>query len=131
VIPRSTALRLMTRAVRVPRIALPFGLQSWSPEAGAIAVLLEAGREELDELAVANQLLSARDLPPATTVIVLGDAARSSSRSGWFSLPRSSVVAVPRGPRCGALLMRGYVGLGAGVDEASGSDLVWGFSSPC
>ena len=100
-------------------------------DAPAIAVLLEADANELDEAAIASQVPHARGLAPKTPVFVLGSATRASAQMPWLSFLRSGSVRVGRGPRCGALLMRGFVGLGAGIDEASGADLVWGFSSPC
>jgi hypothetical protein len=125
------ALRLVTQARRIPARAIPFGLRAWSPEAQAIAILLEAAGDDLDHLAVAAQVPPSGSLAPATPVFLLGRAARAASRTSWFRRLRSGAVTVGRAPRCGALLMRGYVALGAGVDEASGADLVWGFSSPC
>ncbi len=127
--PRPEAMRLITRARRHPRGLLPFGLRAWSVDADAIAVLLETAQPDLDAAAVLEQVPAARSLAPATPVFVLGRAARSGSPT-WFSWVRSGALNVPRAPRCDALLMRGYVGLGAGIDESSGADLVWGFSSP-
>jgi hypothetical protein len=128
--PRPAALRLVTRAERLPRASLPFRLASWTPDAAGIAVWLEATGEHLDDAAIAAQLPLARDLAPATPVFVLGSAVRAHPAS-WFPSLRSTAVKVGRAPRCGALLMRGYVGLGAGLDETSSADLVWGFSSLC
>ena len=129
--PQPPALRLVTRAQRVPARALPFGLRAWSLDASAIAVLLEADANELDEITIASQVPHARDLAPRTPVFVLGRAMRDSARVRWLSFLRSGALEVGRAPRCGALLMRGFVGLGAGIDDTSGADLVWGFSSPC
>jgi hypothetical protein len=125
------ALRLVTQAPRVPARAIPFGLRAWSSEAKAIAILLEAAGEDLDQVAVATQVPPSGSLAPATPVFVLGSATRALSRTSWFRWLRPGVVRVGRAPRCGALLIRGYVGLGAGIDETSGADLVWGFSSLC
>jgi hypothetical protein len=128
---RPPALRLVTRAPRVPARAIPFGLRAWSSEAQAIAIWLEATGDDLDHVAVAAQIPPSGSLAPATPVFVLGSATRALSHTSWFRWLRSGAVTVGRAPRCGALLMRGYVGLAAGVDETSGADLVWGFSSPC
>jgi len=128
--PRPAALRLVTRAERLPRASLPFRLASWTPDAPGIAVWLETAGEDLDDAAIAAQLPPARDLAPATPVFVLGTAVRAHP-ARWFPSLRCSAVRIERAPRCGALLMRGYVRLGAGLDEASSADLVWGFSSPC
>ncbi len=129
---RPVALRLVTRAQRVSAGILPFGLHAWSSYALAVAILLEAEADALNEVEVASQIPLARGLAPATPVFILGSATRAPSRASWLSsLLRSGIVKVGRAPRCGALLMRGYVGLGAGIDETSGSDLVWGLSSLC
>jgi hypothetical protein len=126
------ALRLVTRAQRVPAVTLPFGIRAWSSDAHAVAVLLEAEADDLNEIEVASQVPRAHGLPPATPVFILGSATRTPSRATWLSsLLRSSTVSVGRAPRCGALLMRGYVALGAGLEESSGADLVWGLSSLC
>jgi hypothetical protein len=127
---RPLALRLVTRAQGAYRGSLPFGLGDWSAEADAIAVLLEAPEDDaLDAIAVAAQIPQAQGLPPATAVFVLGSAVRPSR--GWFSRLYARRLKVARAPRSDAILMRGYVDLGAGVDESSGADLVWGFSSLC
>jgi hypothetical protein len=126
--PRPPAVRLVTKAKRYPRAALPFGLPAWTADAHAIAVLLQAEAELEGDLL--DQIPSARSLAAATPVFVLGDAARAVS-SPWLAWARSDAIRVPRGPRCNAMLMRGYVQLGAGIDPTSGVDLVWGFSSPC
>lgn len=129
--PRPPALRLITQAPRVPPHAIPFGLRGWSPEAQAIVVMLEAGIDDLDEASVAAQVPPSNSLPSATPVFVLGTATRARPRGSWLRLLRSRGLMVGRAERCGALLMRGYVGLGAGVDPTSRADLVWGFSSLC
>jgi len=132
VIARPVALRLVTRAQRVSAGTLPFGIQAWSSDALAVAILLEAEADDLNEIEVASQVPQARGLAPATPVFILGSATRAPSRASWLSsLLRADTVKVGRAPRCGALLMRGYVGLGAGMDETSGTDLVWGLSSLC
>jgi hypothetical protein len=77
---------------------------------------------------IAPQLPPLAELPPATAVFVLGFAARSRAMLRWLGM-RS--VPVARVARCTALVARGYVGVGAGIDDASGADLVWGLTAPC
>jgi len=122
--PRPPALRLTTRAedARPPRP--PFGLRAWSPSASAVGVSLDLRGDDANSAALAAaQLPRASELPAGTPVIVLGVAARGASI--WERFARS--VAIPRAVRCGALLARGYVDIGAGTDEVTGVDLAWGF----
>jgi hypothetical protein len=126
--PRPDAIRLWTRATNTPRPDPPLGLRSWTHDAAALAVLLDAAAGDLADLAViADQIPSANTLPSTTPVIVLGEAGRSNG--GWsrllFRLRKRNVERVPR---CGALLVRGYVDIGAGLDPATGGDIVWGWS---
>jgi hypothetical protein len=101
----------------------PFGLRAWDPVAPAVAVLLDVrGHSACTTADVAGQLPVAASLPPGTPVLVLGNAANDGAL--WRLFARG--VPVPRGARCSALIARGYVDVGAGVDEVSGADLVWG-----
>ncbi len=123
------AIRLWTSARDPAPPKAPFGLASWSDDAEAIAVLLEGSTATLDDTgAVAAQIPNARTRPHASAVVVLGTAAASGSRLRRFLLPTAS-VRVARAPRCSALLARGYVDIGAGTDDHSGADLVWGFAA--
>ena len=126
--PRPDAIRLWTRATLSPLPSPPLGLRSWSREAAAVAVLLDASINDLANLAaVAAQIPNAETLGPATLVMVLGEAV--NARRGWgrlFGVGRSKIA---RALRCGALLVQGYVDIGAALDPATGSDIVWGWSS--
>ena len=126
--PRPKALRLVSSALGVRAAAPPFGLRAWSSEAEAIAVLIDAeGVDANDPAAVAAQIPHAIELPECTLVCVLGTAARGR---GVIRCVRRAVQ-IPRSARCTALVARGYVGVGAGIDDAGSNDLAWGFSSPC
>ena len=122
--PHPDALRLVARApgARPPRP--PLGIGAWSPTADAVAVLLDAGGDA-DPQTVAGvvaQLPAASDLAPGTPLLVLGRA--TDLRAFWRLFSRS--VPVPRLARCTALLMRGYVDIGAG--DVDGDDLAWGYA---
>ena len=92
-----------------------------------MAVLLDANDADLDEAsAVVEQIPRADTLPPGTPVLVLGTAARAGS--WWRRLLGGRRVLVARAPRCGALVARGYVDVGASADAASGDDITWGWS---
>ncbi len=117
-------LRLVTQ-IRGKAPRPPFGLKAWSASGDAFAVLLSraiAGGEEMGASEVAAQLPAASSLPARTPVWVLGTAAGDGAM--WRLFGRGS--AVSRAARCSALVARGYVDVGAGVDAASGADLAWG-----
>jgi hypothetical protein len=126
--PRPDAIRLWTLATHVTPPHPPLGLRTWSGEAAALAVLLVASAGDLANVAVvAAQIPSAETLLLSTPVVVLGEVARTSGSWNrlFFGLRKRSVA---RAPRCGALLARGYVDIGAALDPATGSDVVWGWS---
>lgn len=121
---RPTAIRL----VRIGRDGgkapkPPFGLRGWAPEADAVALLLDAsGLSPCTLAAVARQVPLAGTLASGTPLFVLGVAAADGAL--WRLFGRG--VQVSRAARCSALVARGYVEVGAGLDEATGSDLAWG-----
>ncbi|MDP9000715.1 MAG: hypothetical protein M3O46_11455 [Myxococcota bacterium] len=125
--PRPTAMRLVTCA-RGARTPVPlFGLGAWSDDASAVGILVDATQIDAEDPAlVAAQIPAAEDLPPRTQVFILGGAARGAGLARWF-WPRA--VSVPRAARCAALVARGYVAVGAGIDDTSGTDVAWGLSS--
>lgn len=122
--PSFTALRLHTR-VRDPRqTAVPFGLGGWNDGATDVVVLLETETDDCRNLSqIVAQLPEAAALPTDATVVVLGGAVRN--QSSWRRWLGHRVVPVPRALRCTALLVRGYVDIGASLDDR-GEDLVWG-----
>jgi hypothetical protein len=120
--PRPGALRLVTRARAGKLPKPPLGLRAWSPDAEAFALLLDEQTGDPRSLAgVVAQLPGASSLSPGTFVVILGTAA--NERPFWRLFTRGAVVA--RATRCSALVARGYVDVGAGLDEA-GADLTWG-----
>lgn len=124
-IPRPAALRLVARRhfARAPKP--PFGLDDWSPDADAIAVLLDVETTAIDDpAAVAAQIPHARERPPGSAIFVLAAAPDGRSLIRRWLGPRPQTVS--RAARCAALLARGYVELGAGADPASGKDVAWG-----
>jgi hypothetical protein len=80
------------------------------------------GADARSTAAIAAQVPLASELAGGARLIVLGAAAVGDSV--WQVFSRGATV--PRAVRCGALLARGYVDIGAGVDDATGADLVWG-----
>lgn len=107
----------------------PFGLPSWSEGAQARALLVEVPKSWPsdgvgDVAVVAGQLPEAADLPPGTLVVVLGSGDGEGLASRWLGA-RARIARAVRGS---ALLARGYVNIGAGVDPATRQDLVWGYA---
>jgi hypothetical protein len=89
-----------------------------------LLVRLDAsGRENLDVAAIAQQLPDPSTLPGDARVVVLPDATRG--KGAWLRLVGRAKTPIPRAARCAALLVRGYVGIGAGSDGKE-TDAVWG-----
>jgi len=123
--PRPAALRLSTAnpVSKLPRP--PFGLGGWSADAQATAVLLHVGDVGADDVgALFAQIPKATTLPSGTPMFVLGTAI--SRVNAWRHLLGGGSVRVPRATRCTALVARGYVDVGGGIDESTGLDLAWG-----
>jgi len=68
-----------------------------------------------------EDLPDASSLAPGTRVVVLPDAARGKGLLAAFSKKTHA-----RSARCAALLLRGYVDIGAEVDPKTKQDLVFG-----
>jgi hypothetical protein len=122
-VKRPTEIRLVTRAARGKPPKPPFGIAGWTAGAVDVAVLLDAPPENGRAItSIAEQVPLASSLPSGTAVFVLGAA--PSAHGLWRLFGRTAPVA--RTVRCTALLVRGYVEIGAGIDEASGADVAWG-----
>jgi hypothetical protein len=92
-----------------------------------MAIVLDGDASDLRGVAgICAQLPAAGTLPPQTLVVIFGQAERPKR---LFAFARRLVARrnfVPRALRCSALLARGYVDLGAGMDPDTGEDLAWG-----
>ncbi len=105
----------------------PLVSSGWSDEAAAIVVELDASTSDLSTVgAVVAQVPECGGLPHRTLVVLLGQAGRGGGT--WRRLVRMNVTPVSRAARCSALLVRGYVDIGAGTDDGTARDLVWGWS---
>lgn len=91
----------------------PFGL-AWS-EGGAALVVQVAGDD------AHGAIPDGTTLPAGAWVFVLPEAARSRGLLAAFGKRT-----VSRSARCGALLLRGYVDIGAEIEPKSRLDLVFG-----
>jgi hypothetical protein len=105
----------------------PFGLARWNPDASGTAVLLDGTMADLNRVEdVAAQIPSATTLPPRSPLVIYGTA--TCSASWWRRILGPRRLTVTRGARCGAMLARGYINIGGGIDQSSGADLAWGWS---
>jgi hypothetical protein len=113
---------------KLPRV--PFGL-TWSEAAGGgVGVLLDlppqwpaSGFGDVD--VVAPQVPEAASLTPGQLVVLLPRGAPKGPWLGRLLGARTWAAGAVRG---NALLARGYVGIGAGVDARTRMDLVWGYA---
>jgi len=114
--PAPTSARFVGASSARPRP--PFGIDSFREDGEAWVFALA----DDDVARVAGALPDPSTLADGTLVVLLPEA--GAPRGVWsiFSAGKS----VPRSVRCGALLLRGYVDLGACVDPQSKLDLVWG-----
>lgn len=125
--PLPSALRLSTPTPQSKQPRPPFGLRGWSTEAHATAVQLDARHGDLQSVSsIVAQIPRATSLPPRTPIVLLGLAVRAPGV--WGRLLGAGTVRVTRASRCTALLARGYVDVGGGLDEVTASDLAWGWS---
>jgi hypothetical protein len=124
--PRPESVRLVTRARQAKAPAPPFGLGRWTDDGAAVVLMLDASGGDLAGVqSIAAQVPDPSGFPRRTLVVLLGEASRGGG--AWRRLVRMSTTPVSRADRCGALLVRGYVDVGAGVDQGA-TDLAWGWS---
>ena len=127
--PRPRAFRLVGpgAAAAAGRLPSPLGAP-FADDGDAVAVVLDEAHAA-DVPTVARALPAPADLEPGVLVVVLPLASAPSLASRLFAaLGRGKTV--PRVLRSSALLARGYVELGACVDDASRLDLAWGRVPP-
>jgi hypothetical protein len=92
-----------------------------------MAIVLDGDASDLRGIAgICAQLPAAGTLPPQTLVVIFGRAERPKRIFAFARMLAVRRNVVPRALRCSALLARGYVDLGAGVDPDTGDDLAWG-----
>jgi hypothetical protein len=125
--PRPRALRLVGPAAEHARgrIVPPVGAKL-TADADAYAVAL--GPKDATEVAsVARALPDPDALASGTLVFVLPQAIDVPSLAGRFLAALGRGPTVSRALRASALVARGYVRVGAGIDRETRSDLVWGY----
>ena len=125
--PRPSTLRLLTRASDAAIPPAPFGLTGWDPAADAVAVLVDATDLDLEDVAaVAEQVPAATEVPPGALVAILAGAVRTTPV--WRRLLGAGRVIVPCAVRCAALLVRGYVDVGARASAQPEREVSWGYA---
>lgn len=124
--PRAAALRLAgSGAARARAERPPLGAR-WAEDAEAIAIALGPD-DDADVASVARALPDPDAQPPGALVVILPRAFTPSLGARLLaSLGRGRTVS--RALRCTALVARGYVDVGAGVDPATRADLAWGYA---
>lgn len=91
-----------------------------------MVVMLDASAGDLAGVAaIAAQVPDPGAFARRTLVVLLGEASRGGG--AWRRLVRMNAAPVSRADRCSALLVRGYIDIGAGSDAAH-KDLTWGWS---
>ncbi|MDB4936093.1 MAG: hypothetical protein JWP87_3065 [Labilithrix sp.] len=126
--PRASSLRLVGPGAEHARArALPPLGAKYTSDAAAYAVAL-GPKDATDTAAVARALPDPETLGPGTLVIVLPQIADAPSFAGRFLAALGRGPTISRALRATALVARGYVRVGAGVDHETRSDLVWGFT---
>lgn len=130
--PRAFRLVGPGAAAAAGRLPSPLGAP-FTDDGDAVAVILDEAHAT-DLATVARALPAPSDLDPGMLVVVLPHASAPASKS-WLLASRFFAAlgrgkTVPRVLRSSALLARGYVELGACVDDASRLDLAWGRVPP-
>lgn len=124
-LPGPAALRLLSRGPG-SHVKPPLGLARWDDAARDVALLLDRPPRgvapRVDEIVA--QLPLPSTLEAGALIVILGDVASPGALLGRWLGAR---VRVPRHRRSSALLARGYVRLGGGVDPKNGSDLAWAY----
>jgi hypothetical protein len=125
--PSPRSARLLEGPAKGRPPSPPFGIAAWTADGEAAVIQLDATESDLSSAeAVAAQLPDAASLPARTLVVLLGNA--GGAGGVWRRILFMKDAKIPRAPRASALLMRGYVEIGAAKDAASSHDLVWAWS---
>lgn len=126
--PRATSLRLVGPAAEHARgsVIAPFGAK-FQDDARAYAVAL-GPPDAVDVTTVARALPEPDDLPAGTLLVVLPQVVDRPSLGRRLLAVLGRGRTVSRALRSTALVARGYVRVGAGVDSGTRSDLVWGYA---
>jgi hypothetical protein len=126
--PAPASARYVSRSAKGRPPRPPFGLTTWTDGGEATVVRLDGVAGDLAHAeAVAAQIPDRATFECRTLVVLLGTAVPAGA--AWRRLVFLRDEMVPRASRASALVMRGYVDVGAGSDAGSSQDLVWGWSA--
>lgn len=126
--PRASSLRLVGPAAEHARDRVPAPLgATFRADAAAHAVALGPA-DVIDVASVARALPAPEELEAGALLVVLGSVVDPPSIASRFLAALGRGRTVPRALRSSALVARGYVRVGAGIDAATRSDLVWGYA---
>lgn len=120
-LPRPSAFRPLPGTRPARRVPLGASLREDAED-----VLVALPEQALDAASAAAALPDPEELAPGALVVVLGEPTGAGSVAGRLLSALGKTKAVPRAVRCTALLVRGYVEVGAGTCPATGADLAWG-----
>jgi hypothetical protein len=126
--PHAGSFRLVGPGRAAARARLtPPGRATFTEDGDAIAVALDAAHAA-DLGSVARAIPLASEVEPRVLVVVLPAVEPPSLASRLFAALGGRKGDVPRKLRCSALVARGYVRVGAGVDDETHLDLAWGYA---
>ncbi len=110
---------------------MPFGLVWSESPGGGVGVVLDLSAAPWptsgfgDASLLASQLPDPESLTSGQLVVVLPHGA---PKSAWLGRLPGTRVWAAGAVRASALLARGYVGVGAGIDPKTRMDLVWAYA---
>ena len=120
--------RFIGRAASHARFALPTLLGATYQQDGTTYVVALGSDQGHDVASLTAALPDPKSIDPGALVVVLDHVIKAPSFArrmlGAFVRERS----IPRALRCSALLCRGYVRIGAGIDPSARADLAWGYT---
>ena len=127
--PAIKTLRLVGPAAPHARGRLPAPLgATFLPEADAHAVVLGPA-DVVDVASLARVLPDPDALPAGVLVVVLPQVLDPPSLANRLRAALGRGRTASRALRASAMVARGYVGVAAGIDRATRTDLVWGYAS--
>ncbi|MCL2778580.1 MAG: hypothetical protein FWD73_11295 [Polyangiaceae bacterium] len=123
-----SGFRFIGRAASHARFVLPTLLGSSYRPDGTTYVLALGPDQGHNVASIAAALPDPKSIEPGALVVVPGHVIESPSIARRVLSAFSREHRIPRAVRCSALLCRGYVRIGAGMDPSARADIAWGYS---